>query len=301
MKDGSMKLQKSEIAKVFWTGGCDSTFRVLQLVFLEKRKVQPYYIVDPSRKSTDAEFKAMDQIKEQLFYKYPAAKELLLSTIVGNVKEIEPYQQITSAYQSIIKREDLGIQYEFLARYCVQEGNDNIEMSIEDGPTVPLITSQQSFVDKADQDNDSNYGLTNVYTLLQSFAIKIDQDNYSNYRLDAKYEGTDVYTLFKYFRYPILFITKLDMQDIAIKEEFEDLMELTWFCHHPLKRGNHYEPCGTCYPCRLIMEVGMRRRMPLRSKIRYYFRVRSRMEKLSRKYPKFFAFARKWKRKLLKK
>ena len=39
----------SGIKKVLWTGGWDSTFRVLYLVLVEKCQVQTYYIIDPFR------------------------------------------------------------------------------------------------------------------------------------------------------------------------------------------------------------------------------------------------------------
>ncbi len=171
----------------------------------------------------------------------------------------------------------MGSQYEFLSRYCLQEVLDDVEMSVEDSPT--------GFLPK----------------LIQPCVVSVNKDDYTYYKIDAKYEGKDGYTLFKYFSFPILFITKLDMQEIVIKEGFEELIEHTWFCHNPQKHGVNYEPCGVCHPCMDVMSAGMGRRMTLRSKTRYYFRVRSRVKKLSRRYPKFFPFVRKWKRKLLKK
>ncbi len=275
MKDKSMEQHNNEAVKIFWTGGWDSTFRVLQVILFEKRKVQPFYIIDPGRKSTDAEIKAMDNIKDQLSQRYPSTKELLLPTVIGNLSDIEGSQEVTDAYQGILEQQELGSQYEFLANYCLQEGLDHLEIAAEDGPAVILAK------------------------LLQSFVVQVNAGNYPNYELDVKYDGTDVYTLFKYFRYPILFTTKLEMQEIVTKEKLEDLMDLTWFCHNPQMRSANYEPCGVCNPCIEVISAGMGRRMPLRSKIRYYFRVRSRVKKLSRRYPKFFDFIRKWKRKLL--
>ncbi len=272
-----MKQYNNETVNIFWTGGWDSTFRVLQVILLEKRKVQPYYIIDPNRRSTNAEIKAMDNIKDQLFLKYPGTKELLLSTVVGNVSDIQVNKELNDAYQGILKQHELGSQYDFITRYCVQEGLDDVEMSVEHSPTGHL------------------------HEVIQPRVVEVNKNGHTYYKVDAKYEGTDVYTLFKYFSYPILFMNKHDMQEIVIKEGFEELMYLTWFCHNPQRYGANYDPCGVCHPCIDVMTAGMGSRMPLRSKIRYYFRVRSRVNKLSRRYPKFFAFVRKWKRKLLKK
>lgn len=277
MKEKFMEQADKDVVRIFWTGGWDSTFRLLQLVLLEKRKVQPYYIIDPARKSTDAEIKAMNKIKYKLFVKYPATKELIVPTVIVNLSDIKPNEEVTNAYHKILKRQELGVQYEFLARYCAQEGLEHLEIAVENGPAVILAK------------------------LLQSYVVKVNEEKYPNYEIDSKYDGTDVHTLLKYFRYPILFITKLDMQEIGIKEEFADIMELTWFCHNPQKYGASFQPCGVCNPCIGLMSAGMGSRMALRSKIRYYSRVRSRMEKLLQKYPNLFALVRQLKRKLLKK
>lgn len=34
---------------LLWTGGWDSTFRVLQLLLCSRDAVQPHYIIDPER------------------------------------------------------------------------------------------------------------------------------------------------------------------------------------------------------------------------------------------------------------
>ena len=271
-----MKQNKVDTAKVFWTGGWDSTFRVLQLLLLEQRRVQPYYMTDPGRKSVDAELQAMDHIKKQLFQKYPAVKELLLPTVVENVSEIKPNQEVTAAYREILKQQTLGTQYEFLTRFCVQEGIDNIEISVENSPS--------GFLPK----------------IIRSRVIEVNHDDHLYYKLDDKYEGTEVYTLLKYYLFPILDITKLDMKEIAEKEGFIDLLELTWFCHNPQKHGDRYEPCGVCHPCTDVMASGMEERMPLRSKIRYYFRVHGRVKIFLSRHPAMYNFAKKCKRRLLK-
>lgn len=267
--------EKKGIVKIFWTGGWDSTFRILQLLLVEKRKVQPYYILDPGRKSVDAELKAMDYIKDQLFHKFPSVKEHLLPTIVKNVYEIEPNQEVTAAYRELLKQQSLGTQYEFMARFCMQEGIDNVELSVENSPT--------GFLPK----------------LIRSHVTEVNHDDHLYYKIDDNIENIKIYTLFKYFLFPILSITKLDMKDIAEKEGFIDLMELTWFCHNPRKYGDKYEPCGVCHPCIDVMAAGMGRRMPLRSKIRYYFRVHDRVMALLHKCPKLFTFVRKRKQQLV--
>ena len=57
---------KTEAANLFWTGGWDSTFRLLQLVVEQGRLVQPYYIIDPNRLSLRHEIKAMSDIEQAI-------------------------------------------------------------------------------------------------------------------------------------------------------------------------------------------------------------------------------------------
>src|SRR5699024_10809179 len=53
-------------AKLLWTGGWDSTFRLLQLLLEDKKPVQPIYIISRFRKSSDHELKVMENIRELL-------------------------------------------------------------------------------------------------------------------------------------------------------------------------------------------------------------------------------------------
>jgi len=225
-----MKHENNEVVRIFWTGGWDSTFRLVQAILLEKRKVQPYYIIDSGRKSADAELKVMDSIKELMFLRYPVTKKLLLPTIIANISDIKPNKIITDTYKTVLKEQALGSQYDFLARFCWQESLDNVEMSVEASST------------------------SSAGKLLNSYIIEVKEDNISYYQVDDSYEGTNAYILFRYYRFPILSITKLDIQKIVKKEGFDELMNLTLFCHNPRNQDSNYVPCGVCNPCIDVMK-----------------------------------------------
>ncbi len=61
---------------LFWTGGWDSTFRLLQLIIIYQKKVQPYYIIDNNRKSVQNELLRLKNIKRFLFEKFQKIKNL---------------------------------------------------------------------------------------------------------------------------------------------------------------------------------------------------------------------------------
>lgn len=50
-----------EPIKMLWTGGWDSTFQLLQLLFVQKRRVAPFYLIDEPRQSTGMELLAMEK------------------------------------------------------------------------------------------------------------------------------------------------------------------------------------------------------------------------------------------------
>ncbi|MEM2293044.1 MAG: hypothetical protein QXX41_07180, partial [Nitrososphaerota archaeon] len=73
---------------LFWTGGWDSTFRLLYLVFVKKKSVQPFYIVDTGRPSTLHELRAMHVIKEEVAKRDPQLANLIKPTIIVSVHDI---------------------------------------------------------------------------------------------------------------------------------------------------------------------------------------------------------------------
>ena len=68
--------------RLFFTGGWDSTFRLLELLLVEKRPVQPIYVIDPDRWSLQEEQKAMADIKTTVVERFPETADLLKPTMI---------------------------------------------------------------------------------------------------------------------------------------------------------------------------------------------------------------------------
>ena len=49
---------------LLWTGGWDSTFRLLYHVLIDKQPVQPIYFINPDRQSLREELKSMALIRK---------------------------------------------------------------------------------------------------------------------------------------------------------------------------------------------------------------------------------------------
>ncbi len=237
------KVSASPATRLLWTGGWDSTFRLLQLLLVEGREVQPFYVLDhlQYRPAVPAEQRAMRNIRELLAKRSPEAASRLQATIECRLDDVAPNARISDSFERSLKFGFIGGQYEWLARFCAQHDIEDMELSIHRD-------------DKARE-------------------LLADLVDASRSRLDPRREGDGRYELFKTFRFPLFDKTKEQMRTEARNAGFEELMELTWFCHRPI-RG---EPCGVCNPCIYTIQEGLGDRVPARGRWRYRLRVMPRI------------------------
>lgn len=224
---------------LLWTGGWDSTFRLLQILIDENQLVQTHYIIDQRRVSHTKEMETQAEIRKWITEHYPHTEKLFLPTIFSILEDIQPDQKITDAYQNIIKRRHLGDQYEWLARYCKQNGIQEMELSIE------------KFV-------DSRYTTDFV-----QFIYPDSRDSFSH---EPDYEDLkeNFEILFKTHSLPIRHLTKSDMLAISKQSGWFPVMEMTWFCFYPV---NNRTPCGMCKPCSLLIRDNFSWRIPKHRKV----------------------------------
>lgn len=79
----------AKIYNALWTGGWDSTFRVIQLCRCCVI-IQPIYIIDHSRISYTKELGSIGKITEGLPLKFPSSKGQIRPLIVFDGKNIAP-------------------------------------------------------------------------------------------------------------------------------------------------------------------------------------------------------------------
>ncbi len=238
-------MEQEKTVDVLWTGGWDSTFRLLQLILSEKKRVKPHYLIDPDRPSVKNEKEAMDRIRQSLYKKFPHTKELLLPTDYTNVADVEPDAEITQAYNEILKTHHLGSQYDWLARYCKEKNISNLELGI-----LGLSSKSGNLLfATANYNNKSHFSFDRIIST-KAKEKKPDKS------LCSKGE----YILFKYFSTPLFHKTKKELGSRAQEFGAKDLMNMTWFCHRPLF-GKH--PCGRCNPCSDAINEGFKNRVGL--------------------------------------
>lgn len=230
--------------QLLWTGGWDSTFRLLQLLLVLKREVQPFYLIHTNRPSTLAELRAMEEIRCILISRYPDTASRLHSLRLFFVSDVAPNDDISQSYQQILAIRPLGIQYDWLARFCLMNDIQGMELSIHKGDTA----------------RDP----------MEAMIVAHQLANETSFCMDVARINTPEYRLFSSFRFPLFHTTKDEMKEIAEREGFLDIMYKTWFCHHP-KSG--LQPCGVCNPCCAVMRSGMKERIPLSGRIRHHLNV----------------------------
>lgn len=217
---------------LFWTGGWDSTLRLLQLLLHYRLPVRTHYVVDPGRSSVTHEFRSMDRIRRALCRDHPWVRRLWGPTEIAELGSIAPARELTEAYRAIRRGRFLGSQFEWLGRYCKERGLRGVEVCVEPG----LVTQPQVF----------------------PIAESIRKGPYSTYRVRPGAKGP-MAVLIRYFEWPFLDTPKEETWEKARKEGWGPYLVGTWFCHRPTPRGR---PCGYCNPCGYVVKGGFGWRIP---------------------------------------
>lgn len=232
-RDATHAVSDRTAARLLWTGGWDSTFRLLQLLVEHRVPVAPYYLEDPTRASTRTELETMERIGRCVRATWPHTRELLLPPRISRVTDVEVGADIADALEAVRRRSYIGSQYAWLPAFCKQHGIDDMELGVH--------------VDDK------------VQALLRGFVAPFDHPaGYRSLRIDRRHEATAEYRLFRYFSFPLFAIDKVGIGHRAEAEGWGEVMAMTWFCHSPL-RGS---PCGICAPCLYTIEEGLAHRVP---------------------------------------
>jgi hypothetical protein len=240
---------------VLWTGGWDSTFRLLQLALVRGRAVQPHYVVDTGRPSTLHELRAIQAIRDGLAELSPEAAHRVAPTHIVSIHDIAPDASVSARYARLRQRAPLGAQYDWLARFVRQYGVRGLELCIHVDDKAEAFV--RSHVERREtRDGDGWWAL--------GPSASADPD----------------LALFADYRFPLLCTSKVEMRELARAQGLLPLMLRTWFCHSPAGDA----PCGRCNPCICTVEEGMAERLPAAAIRRYRAnRVRRRVADTARR------------------
>ena len=233
------------LINILWTGGFDSTLRMLQLSKMEV-EIQPYYLID-KRKSEKKELETISKILPDIV-NHPQTRCTILPLIKFKVADLKPDIELSEAYQRLHANHLIGIQLDWLGRFAKQV--PGIELSVEKsllGHTYNCITQNGSLT-------------------------RIKEPKHGYYVVDKKKSHPDLIKVFGNFHFPDLLFenTKMQMIDLYRELGFEHVILKTWFCHTPIKN----KPCGVCIPCKAVMLEGLSFRLPPFAIRRYKFHTK---------------------------
>ncbi|MCI9844939.1 hypothetical protein [Flavobacterium pectinovorum] len=235
---------------LLWTSGWDSTFRLLQIILVEKEAVQPIYIIDKTRRSLNKELDSIKRIQEKIKELHPEAYLRILPVWYVD-DELTIDKEIGKSSQHIKSLTKMGTQHDWIAQFCSNHNLKNIEMCLDKNASISSFT---------------HFLVTNYI-----------ETDYRNTKDKELYNCIDV--IFKYFSFPIINLSKQEMNIIAKSNNWEEIMILTWFCHKP-KRN---KPCGKCVPCIAVIQKQMGFRIPVVNRMKGYFKIYFSRKKSNRK------------------
>lgn len=236
----------NHVTNLLWTGGWDSTFRLLYVLLVLRRRVATYYVINVDRAAWINEIRTIHRIKDYLRTHNPDAFALLEPTRIYSKSDLRPSEEIANAYKSIRAAMFLGPQYRWLAQFASEVGVDFLELAIHrddkaHSVLAPMVNEQL---------DDQGVGT-------------------GSWALPASFSHGPEHALFGRFVFPLFGITKIQMAEIATEHGFGWLLECTSFCHAPLSGG---QPCGTCNPCTYTIEEGLGRRLGRIGRTRYFIK-----------------------------
>ena len=248
----------NRIVHILWTGGLDSTYRMVELS-RKKCVIQPHYVI-VNRKNIKNELKAIHDITAILNSDKRTIAELRPVETFSK-HDLEEYPDIQSAWEILHERKDFkSQQYPLFTRYARQKGL-KLEMGIQfsKGGTVAKVVDEAFLMDSPDDDE----------------VMMIDPEK-------GSHEWAS-YTLFKDFRFPKSLYHKTKREEIEELKRlgYGKVLKRVWTCFRPVLGM----PCGHCFACQSAIYEGAGELIPkvgymLGSIRQYYNKILTRLKKL---------------------
>ncbi|MFV8835527.1 hypothetical protein ACNSTU_11225 [Aquisalimonas sp. APHAB1-3] len=226
------------VTHILWTGGWDSTYRVIELLGRSRTEIQGHYIVDPVRTSSGNEIATIDRLRAAIGRHNGAWAKRMRPLQVSHYDEIPPDGDIDAALEQLRAEEYLGKQYAWLARYVKASDTGQMDLCIE--ATDAAGRRIADGIRRAPGSEPPNYELWDGEGPLE--------------------------TLFRWFRFPLIQADKKRMEQNVHEWGMWPVMKQTWFCHQPVM-GRY--ACGTCRPCVYVMNKGQAWRMGYMGRARF--------------------------------
>lgn len=235
-------MAQEKVTYIFWTGGWDSTYRMVELSRMDIT-VQPIYCVHEAVPSLHIELERLDKILQML----KAKKETKASFLPVKQVKVTQYAadaEIENSWKKLRNTIRIGSQYIFLAKVAKQF--PGIELGIE----------------------RPNGELSGCFATFEHFGKLVEENG--NWKLDPARTDPACLAVFGQMTFPICHITEVEMVENIKKWGYQDVMQWIWFCRDPLIKNKEFVACGVCRPCQQKMESNMEFLLPLKAQKRYH-------------------------------
>ena len=212
-------------AKVFWTGGWDSTFELCRLS-LKPIQVQPVYIImdRPYHTGQEYEIKTQDKLLSMLKER-PTTKAEFLPLLRIKTKDLRMTDDIREAYNVYHNSLDkLGSQYYYFAMYANKH------------PGMRVMIS------------DYHHSVSRTMRYIRQCNCQFD-DERTMYILRKGSEKIP-YSIFGKCFFPIADFDQTYILKWIEENQFWDIMKETWTCYYPING----KPCGFCHACNIKLK-----------------------------------------------
>jgi len=213
---------------VLWSGGFDSTYVVMRLLW-EGHEVQPIYLSSiDTRRSETVELNIMKSITDFVRDKYPEYGPRIKEFIKMKVKKDKEVDE------KLLKLGGYGT-----------------------GHHLPMGTQQAMFIHFCSYFPHKLYYGTLIggqyrrrpHPELKFLSYDVNNCGFIDEK-KFKSEHDKLCSVFKNLRYPIINLTKEEMLEDSKNKKFDDVLYKTWSCWSPNRRKKPGRHCGKCSPCK---------------------------------------------------
>ena len=217
------------IVHILWTGGLDSTYRVVELS-RQKCVIQPHYVI-VDRRNIEYELKAISEITNILSHDKRTIAEIRPVETFPKC-ELEEYEDIQLAWDFLHENKNFkSKQYPLLTRYARQKKLKlEIGFQFSENGTVARLIDESCLMDCPDNGD----------------VMMIDPERGS--------QEWASFTLFQDFLFPKSLYHKTKREEIEELKRlgYDKVLKKVWTCYAPVLGM----PCGHCFPCQSAMKEG---------------------------------------------
>ena len=225
----------NRIVHILWTGGLDSTYRVVELS-RQKCVIQPHYILT-SRRTVENELKAISDISKILNGDKRTIAEIRPVETFSKY-DLEEYPDIQMAWDILHEKKDFkSQQYPLLTRYVrLKKLKLEIGIQFSENGSVVKVVDESYLTDCPDNDDE----------------MMIDPEK-------GSHEWAS-YTLFQDFLFPKSLYHKTKVEEIEELKRlgYGKVLKKVWTCFYPVLGM----PCGHCFACQSARKEGAGEMVP---------------------------------------